>query len=105
MDRLGLLGKYERQTGEDCMKRKAKGVKRCASTEKIAYYVQGLFKGKVDMRNVILVVKSQFYDNNIKEFADKYYRCSNDDNVRHIANSLRSISPKDINKYLQNFTS
>jgi len=87
------------------MKRKARGAKCCASTEKIAYYVQGLCKEKVDIGNVILVVKSQFYDNDIKEFADKYYRCSNDDNVRNVANLLRSISPKDINKYLQNFTS
>lgn len=71
------------------MKRKGKRTKRCASTEKIAYYVHGLCKGKVDIRNVILVVKSQFSDNDIKEFADKYYKCYNDDNVRRVAGLLR----------------
>ena len=87
------------------MKGKGNDIKRCASTEKIAYYVQGLCKEKVDIRSVILVVKSQFSNNSIKEFADRYYTCSNDDNVRHVANLLRSISPKNINKYLQKFTS
>jgi hypothetical protein len=82
------------------MKRKGRIVRRCASTEKIAFYVQGLCKEKVDIGNVIIVVKSQFNNSDIKEFADKYYKCSNDDNVRHVANLLRSISSKDINKYL-----
>jgi hypothetical protein len=80
------------------MKIKGRRTKRCVSTEKIAYYVQGLCKEKVDVGNVILVVKSQFSDNDIKKFAEKYYKCSNDENVRHVANLLRSISPKDINK-------
>jgi hypothetical protein len=87
-----------------CMKRKDNDVKRRASTEKIAYYVQGLCKEKVDIGNVILVVKSQFTDDDIKEFADKYYEYSNYNNVRYVANLLRSISPKDINQYLQKFT-
>lgn len=81
------------------MKRKGRKVKRCASTEKIAYYVQGLCKGEVDVGNVILVVKSQFNNSDVKEFADKYYECSNDDNVRQVANLLRSISSTDF-KYV-----
>ena len=87
------------------MKRKCESVKRCASTEKIAYYVQGLCKGKVDMGKVVLVVKSQFSNDDIKEFADKYYECYNNDNVRHVANLLRSISPRSIDEHLQKFTS
>lgn len=87
------------------MKRKCENIKRCASTEKIAYYVKGLCKGKVDIGKVILVVKSQFSDDDIEEFADKYYECSNDNNIRHVANLLRSISSEDVNKYLQKFTS
>lgn len=87
------------------MRRKGKSVKRNASTEKIAYYVQGLCKEKVDIENVILVIKSQFSDDDIDKFADKYYKCYNDNNVRYVANLLRSISSNDINKYLQKFTS
>jgi hypothetical protein len=82
------------------MKRKGRRIKRCASTEKIAYYVQGLCKEKVDIGDAILVVKSQFSDNDIKKFAEKYYKCFNDENVRHVANLLRSISSKDISKHL-----
>jgi hypothetical protein len=78
------------------MKGKCNDVKCYASTEKIAYYVQGLCKKRVDIGNVILVVKSQFSDNDIKEFADKYYVCSNNDNVRHVANLLRPICSKNI---------
>jgi hypothetical protein len=87
------------------MKRKGRSIKSCASTEKIAYYVQGLYKEKVDIGMVVLVVKSQFRDNDIKEFADKYCMCSNNDNVRRVANLLRSISHKNIGKHLQKFTS
>ena len=71
------------------MKRKGNNVKRGASTEKIAYYVQGLCKEKVDIGKVILVVKSQFNDDDIKEFANKYCECSNNNNVRYVANLLR----------------
>lgn len=87
------------------MKGKGNDVKRCTSTEKIAYYVQGLCKKKAELGNIILVIKSQFSDYDIREFADKYYMCSNDDNVRHVANLLRSISSKNINTHLQKFTS
>jgi len=83
------------------MKRKGMSSKCCVSTEKIAYYVQGLYKEKVDIGKVVLVVKSQFRENDIKEFADKYCMCSNNDNVRRVANLLRSISHKDIDKRLQ----
>lgn len=89
----------------DGTKRKGNDAKRGASTEKIAYYVQGLCKGKVDVGKTILVIKSQFSDKDIKAFADKYYNCSNDNNVRHVAKLLRSISAKNIDKYLQRITS
>ncbi len=91
--------------GEYGMKKKGRSVKRFASTEKIAYYVQGLCKEKVEIGNVIIVVKSQFNASDIKIFADKYYECSNDDNVRRIANLLRSVYSKDINKHLRKSTS
>lgn len=86
------------------MKKKGRSVKCCASAEKIAYYIQGLCKEKVEIGNVVLVVKSQFNASDIKTFADKYYECSNDDNVRRIASLLRSVSSKDINKYLHKST-
>lgn len=104
---MGSMGKHDMKGNrrKHDMKRKGNDIKRCASTEKIAYYVQGLCKKKAELGNIILVVKSQFSDYDIKEFADKYYMCSNDDNVRRVANLLRSISSKDINTYLQKFTS
>jgi hypothetical protein len=87
------------------MKVDCKWIKRRASAEKIAYYVQGLYGRSVDTGKTILVVKSQFDDNDIKEFADKYYMCSNNNNVRRVANLLRSISSKDMNEFLVELTS
>lgn len=84
------------------MKGKNKGIRCGIPIEKIAYYVKELCKKEYDIGNTILVIKSQFCDKDIKEFAEKYYECSNDNNVRYIANLLRSIPSKDMNKYLNN---
>lgn len=87
------------------MKGKNKSTKYGVPIEKIAYYVQELCKKEYDVGKTILVVKSQFHDQDIKEFAEKYYECSNEENVRHVANLLHSISSKNMDKYLQNITS
>jgi len=86
------------------MEGKNKSTKCKVPIEKIAYYVQELFKKESDVGKIILVVKSQFCDNDIKEFAEKYYKCPNENNVRHLANLLYSVPTENISKYLQNTT-
>ena len=87
------------------MKGSNKGEKRGVQIEKIAYYVQQLCKKDYDTGNIILIIKSQFYDQDVKEFAEKYHECSNDNNVKYVAHLLYSISPKNMDKYLQSVTS
>jgi len=84
------------------MTENSKNEKRGASAHKIAYYVQKLFKDRRDAGRTILALKSQFYDRDLKEFAEKYHEHCTDDGVRHVANLLRSLSTKDINTYMSN---
>ena len=75
-----------------------------ASLEKIAIYVKKLYKKDADLAKTILIIKSHFCDSDIRKFAEKYKECNNDNNVRHLANLLLSVSPKNIEKYLQRTT-
>lgn len=84
------------------MTEKSKNEKRGASAHKIAYYVQKLCKDRRDVGKTILTLKSQFYDNDLKEFAERYHERCTDDYVRHVANLLHSLSSKDINTYANN---
>lgn len=87
------------------MKGNNKGTKCGVSIEKIDYYMQQLCKKDYDIGNIILVIKSQFYDRDIKKFAEKCQECFNDENVRCVTNLLYSTLPKNIDKYLRNITS
>lgn len=84
------------------MERRNNGKKRDVSVGKIAFYVKNLCKKDTEVGKVILVIKSKFCDRDLKAFADKYHEHCTDDNVRHVANLLWSVSPKNMDKYLQN---
>ena len=84
------------------MTKDSKNEKRGASAHKIAYYAQKLCKDRRDTGKTILALKSQFYDQDLKEFAEKYHEHCTDDGVRYVANLLHSLSPKDINTYTNN---
>lgn len=81
------------------MTEKSKNEKRGASAHKIAYYAQKLCKDRRDVGKTILALRSQFCDKDLKEFAEKYHKRCTDDDVRHVANLLHSLSPKDIGVY------
>ena len=87
------------------MERKNNGKKRDVSAGKIAFYVKNLCKEDSEVGNVVLVIKSKFYNRDLKAFADRYHEYCTDDNVRHVANLLWSVSPKEMNRYLQNIVS
>lgn len=78
---------------------------RGVSIEKIAFYVQQLCKKDYDVGNILLIIKGQFYDQDIKKFAEKYHKYSNDNDVRYVANLLYSSRPNNIDKYLQSIMS
>ena len=78
------------------MTENGKDEKRGASAHKIAYYVQKLCKGRRDTGRTILALKSQFYDRDLQEFAEKYHERCTDDGVRHVANLLHSLSSEDV---------
>ncbi len=84
------------------MKGDLNSIKKRVSMEKIAYYVKRLYQRDENVKNIILVIRSQFRDKDIKAFASKYRECNNDDNVRYIANLLYLTSPTTINIYLRN---
>lgn len=84
------------------MKKKSKNKNGGVPLEKIAYYVQGLYKKDSDTGKIILVITSQFCEEDLRNFAEKYKECHNDNNVRHIANILASVPSKTMDKYLQN---
>lgn len=87
------------------IKENRKSIKSGVSLEKIAYYVKMLYKKDSDVGKIILVIKSHFCEKDLRNFADKYKECSNDNNVRYIANLLVSVPSKSMDKYLQRITS
>lgn len=65
---------------------------------KIAYYVQNMAGRKTNSIKVILAIMSQFDKRDIMQFARKYRRCFNNEDVRHIANMIYSIPMKNIER-------
>ncbi len=67
-----------------------------ASPVKIAYYVQRLLEKKMGAKEIMLIISSQFGNDDVREFAKMYRYCFYMEDIRHIANLIYRISKKDI---------
>lgn len=83
--------------------KKKREKKKDASPIKIAFYIQNMLDKKIDIKEVMLIISSQFNKESLAQFAETYKDCSYIDDIRHIANIIYSIPPKDINKALKTF--
>lgn len=69
-----------------------------ASPVKIAYYVQRLLEKNIVTKEIILIVSSQFGNEDVREFARMYRHCTYMEDIRRIANLIYKIPKKDMNK-------
>lgn len=83
----------------DNMKNNSSGiVQRNTSPVKIAYYVQRLLEKNIVTKEIILIVSSQFGNEDVREFARMYRHCTYMEDIRRIANLIYKIPKKDMNK-------
>lgn len=69
-----------------------------ASPVKIAYYVQRLLEKNIGTKEIILIISSQFGNDDVREFARMYRYCIYMEGVRNIANLIYNIPKKNMNK-------
>ena len=69
-----------------------------ASPVKIAYYVQRMLEKKIETKEIILIISSQFGNENVKEFAEMYRYCLYREDIRKIANLIYNIPKKDMDE-------
>lgn len=74
-------------------------IQRNASPEKIAYYVQRMLEKKMETKEIIYIISSQFGDD-VREFAKMYRYCFYMEDVRHIANLIYNIPKKNLDKIM-----
>jgi hypothetical protein len=73
-------------------------VQRNASPVKIAYYVQRMLEKKMETKEIILIISSQFGNDDVREFAKMYRYCFYREDIRRIANLIYNISKKNMNE-------
>ena len=71
---------------------------RSTSPVKVAYYVQRMLEKKLEEKEIIYIISSQFGNDDVKEFAKIYRYCSYKDDIRRIANLIYNIPKKDMDK-------
>lgn len=69
-----------------------------ASPVKIAYYVQRMLEKNIGTKEIILIISSQFGNEDVREFARMYSYCIYMEDIRNIANLIYSIPKKDMNR-------
>lgn len=70
---------------------------RDTSPVKIAYYVQRLLEKNIGTKEIILIISSQFGNDNVREFARMYRCCIYMEDIRNIANLIYNIPKKNMN--------
>lgn len=68
------------------------------SPVKIAYYVQRLLEKNIGTKEIILIISSQFGNNDVREFARMYRYCTYMEDIRRIANLIYKIPKKNMNE-------
>ncbi len=63
---------------------------------KIAYYVQRLLEKNIGTKEIILIISSQFGNDNVREFARMYRCCIYMEDIRNIANLIYNIPKKNM---------
>ena len=71
---------------------------RSTSPVKVAYYVQRMLEKKLETKEIIYIISSQFGNDDVKEFAKIYRYCSYKDDIRRIANLIYNIPKKDMDE-------
>jgi hypothetical protein len=80
-----------------------KSSKNDASPVKIAYYIQRMLEKKMDRKEILLMVLSQFNKKDLKRFADVYRYCFYIEDIRRIANLIYNIPKKNMDKAMDMF--
>lgn len=73
------------------------------SPVKVAYYIQRMLEEKMEAKEIILMLSSQFNKKDLKKFADKYRYCFYREDIRRIANMIYNIPQKDMDKAMDIF--
>lgn len=75
-------------------------IQRNASPVKIAYYVQRMLEKKMKTKEIILIISSQFGNEDVREFAKMYRCCFYREDIRRIANLIYNIPKKNIDEIM-----
>lgn len=73
-------------------------IQRNASPVKIAYYIQRMLEKKMKTKEVILIISSQFGNEDVREFAKMYRHCFYREDILRIANLIYNISKKNMDE-------
>ncbi len=74
-----------------------KKTKKTASPVKIAYYIQRMLEKKMEIKEIIIILLSEFYKNDLMKFSELYRHCFYKDDIRRIANLIYNLPKKRLN--------
>lgn len=85
-----------REDNKECIKNRASPVK-------IAYYIQRMTEKQMNIKEILLILSSQFERKDLRKFAESYRYCFYIEDIRRIANLIYNIPRKNMDRAIDIF--